>query len=228
MNFSSILAGLTGSQPSQEAPAQTQPSEAPAKTSEPVKVEQTPAEFFGKLFEHKDEPQKDSKEEAVNPWDVNADTLTKSFGNLDVSSFVNKEDVAAAMGGDADAFMKVLNTAVQIGAMSSHQASVNLTKQGVELSTSKLQQELPNKFKDFSLNSALNQDPVLSSPDLQPIVTKVKDAILKQYPKATEGDIKQGVLAYLSNVANKFGDKPASTNDKETSDIDWESHFKNM
>jgi len=207
--FANLMARL-GFGSNQQTAEPQQPTAQPATDPQqqaPQQAAPLPSEFFGKLFTKQEPAQsnpKDPKETPPNPWDVSPDTLTKNFGNLDISQFVKQEDVTAALGGDASAFMNILNTAVKIGAMSAHQASVATTQQGVELSTKKLQQQLPEQHKNFTLENNLGQDPVLSAPHLQPVVKLVKDSILAHYPKATEADIKEGVIAYLQDLGGKF------------------------
>lgn len=238
--FGNLMSRLGfGSSQQHTAPAtnnQQQQSEAtPATNSQqqaPQQAAPLPSEFFGKLFTPQEPAQsntKGNKEPPPNPWDVSPDTLTKNFGNLDVSQFVKQEDVTAALGGDASAFMNILNTAVKIGAMSAHQASVTTTQQGVELSTKKLQQQLPEQMKNFTLENNLGQDPVLSAPHLQPVVKLVKDSILAHYPKATEADIKEGVIAYLQDLGGKFSTQTNNNSQPQaTSSINWDEHFKTL
>ena len=238
--FGNLMSRLGfGSNQQSTAPAtnnqQQQPLQQPATNSQqqaPQQAAPLPSEFFGKLFTPQEPAQsntKDPKEPPPNPWDVSPDTLTKNFGNLDISQFVKQEDVTAALGGDASAFMNILNTAVKIGAMSAHQASVTTTQQGVELSTKKLQQQLPEQMKNFTLENNLGQDPVLSAPHLQPVVKLVKDSILAHYPKATEADIKEGVIAYLQDLGGKFSTQTNNNSQPQaTSSINWDEHFKTL
>ena len=237
--FANLMSRLGfGSNQQNTAPAtnnQQQSTAQPATNSQqqaPQQAAPLPSEFFGKLFTPQEPAQsntKDNKETPPNPWDVSTDTLTKNFGNLDVSQFVKQEDVTAALGGDASAFFNVLNTAVKIGAMSAHQASVTTTQQGVELSTKKLQQQLPEQMKNFTLENNLGQDPVLSAPHLQPVVKLVKDSILAHYPKATEADIKEGVIAYLQDLGGKFSTQTNNNSQPQaTSSINWDEHFKTL
>ena len=113
--------------------------------------------------------------------------------------------------------------------MSAHQASVATTQQGVELSTKQLQQQLPEQMKNFALENTLGQDPVLSAPHLQPVVKLVKDSILAHYPKATEADIKEGVIAYLQDLGGKFSTQTNNNSQpQQTSSINWDEHFKTL
>ena len=233
--FAKLMAGLGLSHSTtNQQPTSVQDTKQPATNSQqqaPQQAAPLPSEFFGKLFTPQ-APQKDTPAEKttqVNPWDVSSETLTKNFGNLDVGQFVKQEEVSAALGGDASAFMNILNTAVKIGAMSAHQASVTTTQQGVELSTKKLQQQLPEQMKNFTLENNLGQDPVLSAPHLQPVVKLVKDSILAHYPKATEADIKEGVIAYLQDLGGKFSTQTNNnTQPQSTSSINWDEHFKTL
>ena len=209
---------------------QQQPDSNPATNSQ-QQATPLPSEFFGKLFTPQAPAQETNKEKSAtaNPWEVSPDSLTKNFGDLDVSRFVKQEDVTAALGGDATAFFNVLNTAVKIGAMSAHQASVLTTQQGVEHSAKQLQQQLPEQMKNFTLENNLGQDPVLSAPHLQPVVKLVKDSILAHYPKATEADIKEGVIAYLQDLGGKFSTQTNNnTQPQATSSINWDEHFKTL
>ena len=232
--FANLMSRL-GFGSNQQTTEPQQPTAQPATNSQqqaPQQAAPLPSEFFGKLFTPQEPAQSNSKNNEgtpPNPWDVSPDTLTKNFGNLDISQFVKQEDVTAALGGDASAFMNILNTAVKIGAMSAHQASVTTTQQGVELSTKKLQQQLPEQMKNFTLENNLGQDPVLSAPHLQPVVKLVKDSILAHYPKATEADIKEGVIAYLQDLGGKFSTQTNNNSQPQTtSSINWDEHFKTL
>ena len=230
--FANLMSRLGFGSNQQTTEPQQQPTAQPATNSQqqaPQQAAPLPSEFFGKLFTPQEPAQSTNKEPTSNPWDVSPDTLTKNFGNLDISQFVKQEDVTAALGGDASAFMNILNTAVKIGAMSAHQASVTTTQQGVELSTKKLQQQLPEQMKNFTLENILGQDPVLSAPHLQPVVKLVKDSILAHYPKATEADIKEGVIAYLQDLGGKFSTQTNfNSQPQATSSINWDEHFKTL
>lgn len=237
--FGNLMSRLGfGSNQQNTAPAtnnqQQQPTAQPATNSQqqaPQQAAPLPSEFFGKLFTPQAPAQEtnEGKTTPPNPWDVSPDSLAKNFGNLDVSQFVKQEDVTAALGGDASAFMNILNTAVKIGAMSAHQASVTTTQQGVELSTKNLQQQLPEQMKNFTLENNLGQDPALSAPHLQPVVKLVKDSILAHYPKATEADIKEGVIAYLQDLSGKFSTQTNNNSQPQaTSSINWDEHFKTL
>ena len=229
--FANLMSRL-GFGSNQQTAEPQQPTAQPTTNSQqqaPQQAAPLPSEFFGKLFTPQEPAQSTNKEPTSNPWDVSPDTLTKNFGNLDISQFVKQEDVTAALGGDASAFMNILNTAVKIGAMSAHQASVTTTQQGVELSTKKLQQQLPEQMKNFTLENNLGQDPVLSAPHLQPVVKLVKDSILAHYPKATEADIKEGVIAYLQDLGGKFSTQTNNNSQPQaTSSINWDEHFKTL
>lgn len=230
--FANLMSRL-GFGSNQQPTEPQQPTAQPATNSQqqaPQQAAPLPSEFFGKLFTPQAPAQETNKEKTPpNPWDVSPDTLTKNFGNLDISQFVKQEDVTSALGGDASAFMNILNTAVKIGAMSAHQASVTTTQQGVELSTKNLQQQLPEQMKNFTLENNLGQDPVLSAPHLQPVVKLVKDSILAHYPKATEADIKEGVIAYLQDLGGKFSTQTNNNSQPQaTSSINWDEHFKTL
>ena len=231
--FANLMSRL-GFGSNQQTTEPQQPTTQPATNSQqqaPQQAAPLPSEFFGKLFTPQ-APQKDTPAEKttqVNPWDVSSEALTKNFGNLDVGQFVKQEDMSAALSGDTSAFLNILNTAVKIGAMSAHQASVTTTKQGVELSTKELQQQLPEQMKNFTLENNLGQDPVLSAPHLQPVVKLVKDSILAHYPKATEADIKEGVIAYLQDLGGKFSTQTNNNSQPQsTSSINWDEHFKTL
>lgn len=230
--FGNLLARLGLGSNNQQAPAPAPQQQSAASNSNqqaPQQAAPLPSEFFGKLFTPQAPATPTDKQPAANPWDTSPEALTKNFGNIDVGQFVKPETVTAALGGDHAAFMEVLNNAAKIGAMSAYQASMNNSKQGVELSTTNLQQQLPEQMKQFTLDNNLGQDPVLSAPHLQPVVKLVKDSILASYPKATEADIKEGVLAYLQDLGGKFGTQTNNnTQPKQQSSINWDEHFKTL
>jgi hypothetical protein len=219
--ISNLLSKLTG-----EAPKPN--SELPT-TSEPNQAE-NPEKFFAELFSNNAPSKESTNENDKDPWDVSPETLSSNFGNIDISQYINKETLTNAMSGDPQAFIEVLNTAVKIGAMSAHQASITSTKHGVEHSTKQQQQQLPEQFRNMALENSLGQDPVLSAPHLQPVVKMIKDSILAKYPKATEADIKEGVSMYLQELGGKFSsNSKENTSSKESSkSIDWDEHFKNL
>lgn len=160
----------------------------------------------------------------TNHWDVSGEHLGKHFGNLDVTQYIKPELMTSALGGNASDMMKILNTVVQMSAMTSYRQAMLDAKAGVEHSTSGLEGKLPDMFKDMSVNKSLGEDPILSAPLLQPVVQQVRNQIMSTYPQATEADVKEAVVEYLKTVGGFMG-SPAqqSTQTQQTSaGPDWD------
>ena len=89
--FAGLMAklGLGSTTPPQPAQQQTQQTQqqapAPAAPTAP-----SPSEFFSKLFTPQEPAAgaQDTNKAPTNPWEVSSESLTNTFGNLDVSHFV--------------------------------------------------------------------------------------------------------------------------------------------
>jgi hypothetical protein len=223
--LSKLFARLSGAN---QAPATQQaPAASPSNQQAPMESpSMLPEDFFGKLFAPQEPTKQATETKPNNPWEVNQEVLQANFGNLDVNNFIKPEALDAAMRGDKAAFMSIINTAVSMGAMSSYQAAMNNSKQGVELSAKEMQQQLPDYFKKMSLENNLGQDPVLSAPHLQPVVKMVRDAILSKHPKATDADVKEGVMLYFQSIGGEFS--PSKQSAKPAQSTNWDDHFAQL
>ena len=120
--------------------------------------------------------------------------------------------------------MEILNTAVKIGAMSTHQATLAAAKTGVDHSATNLQQQLPDVFKKLSLENTVGQDQAISAPHLKPVTKMLSDQLRTTYPKATEAEVQQLVKAFYEDVGANFAPKQtnANTPNQQTA-VDWDA-----
>lgn len=182
--------------------------------------------MFTDLFSKTTTPSPAEKDKDKNPWEQTPEDLTARFGGLNVGNYIPQEAITKALGGDAAAFLEVLNTAVKIGAMTAHTASSDLARRGVDYSAENLQKKLPTTVSNMQLEELLRQDKTLSAPAIKPMIDVVAKQVRDKYPGATNADIAEAARKYLEMAAGMLGaNKPTTTESPASDKIDWEKHF---
>ena len=222
--FSTLLGNKPAAPVAQQPTTSTQPT---------TPTEPTEAQFFAELFTPKatTEATGEKKETPKTPWDVDGDKLSSAFGNLDITNFIKPEQVTAALGGDATAFMEVLNLATRIGSMAAYKQAMQDAQAGVTHTADGLRQSIPQQFKELSVDNNIRQNPAFSAPELQPLVKAFKDNMLSKYPNATEADINTGLSKYLTHLGglnNPSNQQNTSPTQQSSNKIDWDSEFKSL
>lgn len=220
--FESLKATFGGGAP---APAPTPQNRTQAPVPQPTNTEVDPAKVWQSLFTPT-EPTKsaipqESGKTAASAWDTSNEALGAKFDGVNFSGLLDPELATKALGGDAQSLLSLINTAATAASMYAVKHSLDTSKLGVEEFGKSFKQTIPDDFRKLSIDSALGADPLLSRPELRPVVDMVVNHITAKFPNATIEDYKKGVQDYLAYTAGIV--KPTEKAKDTNSPIDFKA-----
>jgi len=139
---------------------------------------------------------------------LNADPakISEAARKIDFSKAVNPQLAQKAMSGDIDAFMQVMNQVAQQTFAVATQASTHLVDRHTAAVREHMQGELPNQLRRFqATDGLLSENPKLSHPAIQPLISVIQQQFANQFPQATTAELKAHALKYLSGVMQTIG-----------------------
>lgn len=228
--FDSLKASFGGGAPAapQPAPTPTQPTNPHSRTQAPVpqptNVEVDPAKVWQSLFAPTESAKPSTTENgkpATSAWDTSNEALGAKFDGVNFSTLLDPELATKALGGDAQSLISLINTAATAASMYAVKHSLDNSKLGVEEFGKSFKQTIPDDFRKLSIDSALGADPLLSRPELRPVVDMVVNHITTKFPNATIEDYKKGVQDYLAYTAGIV--KPTEKAKDSNSPIDFKA-----
>lgn len=164
----------------------------------------TPLADFANLWK---EPKVDpnAPSDAFQPLNVDPKKLSEMAGQINFTTSLNPEIVKKALAGDANALLQVVNSSVQQGFAVATQASSALVDKQVSLAMEHMKKQLPNQFKQFSVQAAMQaENPQFSNPAVQPLLSLIQTQLASQFPDASPAELMAHAKKYMGGVVEIF------------------------
>lgn len=154
-----------------------------------------------------------------------AENITKTVGGVNFTQGLDQAKVAAALGGDAAAFMEVINSAVQSGVSASVQMSHGMVEKGVKTGQERFSGDLDSRFREFSLRGQTVDNPALKHPLGKALLSTVAKQIADSNPNMSASDVHQNATKMFSEFTKFMSqgteDQNASAAGKGKGEMDW-------
>lgn len=179
----------------------------------------------------------------TNLWETDPNAATPGsdsiFANLDpakifeaakganFASTISRENLQAiSQGGEGaiQAFQDAMNSATQAVFAQSTLATTKIVEQALAKQAAKFDAELPNLVRKHSASDSLHtENPALSNPAAQPIISAIQAQLAIKHPNATATQLKTMAKDYLENFAKVVvpTKEPADDKKSENVGIDW-------
>lgn len=197
-------------------------------------TEQNPLDSFASMFTIPDTQGKTAPEALDAPFfSGNQADITKALESHNFVPQLDPQLMQQALGGDQQAFQKVLNSVAGNVMQQSIALMQNMVQQSLGVYTNRLNSHLPNKFKDFSAKEALATIPGAQHKAVNPLIQALTQQAMQANPQLSAAEAAKQAQAYMEAVAKQFmpkiapvnpinGQPLAQTNQAET---DWSSVF---
>lgn len=212
-------------QPAANNPAQPAPNTDPAAAVTPAPAPAaTPLDQFTKLWEtdpNSGTPADTSLFGAVDPKKVFEAAKGANFASA------IPQDVLAAVanGGDGAvaALQQAINASTQAAFAQSTIAATKLIEQAIAKATEQNMAALPGLVKRHAAADSLQtENPALSNPAAQPIISAIQAQLAIKYPDATASQLAQMAKDYLGNFAEVVKPtKPVEAAKPAAGEMDW-------
>ena len=189
---------------------------------------QTPLDEYAKLYDNKP-----TDKGAATPPDVLAAPMTDyqtAAGKLDFTSGLDPEVAKAALGGDVESLMTLINGAARNAFAQSSYSSSQVTKAALNTRMDSMKAGLPEMLRKQQANSGIvDNNAALKHPAVQPLVQAVQSQLAQQYPEATPQELEAHTVKYMQGMSSLFAQAPEDTQLPEgaTADEGWDDYFNN-
>lgn len=117
------------------------------------------------------------------------DNINKAVGSTNFAANLDPARVQAALGGDSQAFMEVINQAVAAGVSTSIQASHGMVEHGVKTGTDRFGNSLDSRFRDYELRQQTSKNPALQHPVGKALLSTVAKQIAQANPRMSASEV---------------------------------------
>lgn len=167
----------------------------------------SPLDAFTEVF--KVDPNK-----AVMPNDplfkMDEQKLAESIANMEFAPQIQPDIMHKIMAGDAGALQKLLNQSTQQAFRQAVQMTQKMVEHGVTTSASRMETQLPDKFRSMQAQQTLQDDPVFSHEAMKPMVSALQQQFSAKYPNASGPQISKMVKDFMQATAETISPQKAA------------------
>lgn len=231
-------AGQPGNIPPNSAtPATATSGTVPGVTGTSAAVESNPAAPASPLDQFTDlwntAPLTDAQKAAAsnNVLAIDPQKIIAAAGKVDFAKVIKPEQLAAITAGGqgaAEAFAAAMNAVSQATYANSAIATTKIVEAALKQNQDKFDAALPGMLKKHNLSDSLRQDnPALNHPAAAPILQALESQITTKFPNATNSEIKQMAVSFLTSFASAANPATATQNKatEGAGEFDWDKDF---
>lgn len=156
--------------------------------------------------------------------------LQQKMSTVNFLGGVNQETITAALGGDANAFSSVINSAVQQALLQSVRLNGAMINGGFRSRTAAIMDAVPQHVQQALTISQIRQDnPIFNNPAARGILGALESNLAANHPDMTPQQASQVAQRFLQDFASELGGKQPEAqtgNIQSGGSIDWSSAFK--
>jgi hypothetical protein len=151
------------------------------------------------------------------------ENIQKTVGGVNFTQNLDPAKVTAALGGDSNAFMEVINAAVQSGVSASVQMSHGMVEKGVQTGQERFSGDLDSRFRDFTLRGQNVDNPALKHPVGKALLSTVAKQIADANPRMSADEVHKQATSMFSEFT-KLMNQPTEEANQQASQkgqMDW-------
>ncbi len=156
--------------------------------------------------------------------------LQQKMSTVNFLGGVNQETITAALGGDANAFSSVINSAVQQALLQSVRLNGAMINGGFRSRTAAIMDAVPQHVQQALTISQIRQDnPIFNNPAARGILGALESNLAANHPDMTPQQASQVAQRFLQDFASELGGKSTEAQtvaSQAPGAIDWSSAFK--
>lgn len=151
-----------------------------------------------------------------------AENINKAVGGTNFVQSVDPEKMKAALSGDANAFMEVLNSAVAAGVSTALQGSRGMIEHGVKTGTDRFSSSLDSRFRNYQLRNHNSKNAALQHPIGKAMLESVSRQIASANPNMSPDQVASQAEAMFEEFF-KMGSPQQSSdaNNSQPKGTDW-------
>jgi hypothetical protein len=153
-----------------------------------------------------------------------AENVNKAVGQTNFAQGIDPAKVQAALGGDINAFMEVLNGVATSAVSTSIQAAKGMVEHGVNTGTEKFSTSLDSRFRDYEMRQQTPKNAALQHPVGKALLSTVAKQIATANPRMSASEVNTQAESMFTEFAKLLN--PAAPSNEEVASkagADWEA-----
>lgn len=217
---------------------QQQPNPAPQNIdpNDPLRMQQNNPQnpnnpgndIFATLWDNTPEDPNNPKPDNKIYGNVKLEQVMQSAGNLDFTSNIEPELLQAAVGGDMNSLIQIINKVGQQSYANALFGGMRVFDQGAEARFNSFNNELPGLINQHSAFSQTRElSPLATNPSTKPIYDMVAKQIIAKNPNATQAQINETVMQYIDMFKQVGGGQGQQqpTDPQQKGNEQWKDFF---
>jgi len=184
-------------------------SPAPNQQQQQQQEPKSPLAEFAKLWEttpvvEGETPQTDWNDpNSILPnMKIDSKKMFEAAQRIDFAKVMDRTKVEAALKGDAQAFMDVINSVHHSAYASMAMSTTKIVEASLKQMVPKLFEALPNHIRKHVVSDTVNTDnPIFNDPAVAPMLEMVKQQMTMKHPKASAKEIADMAKKYVAGFA---------------------------
>lgn len=152
----------------------------------------------------------------------NAENINKAVGGTNFMQSVDPEKMKAALSGDVNAFMEVINSAVAGGVSTALQGSRGMVEHGVKAGTERFSSSLDSRFRNYQLKNHNSQNAALQHPIGKALFDTISRQIATNQPNMSSEQVAsqaENMFAEFFKMGNP--QQSSDANNQQSKGTDW-------
>lgn len=129
-------------------------------------------------------------------------TMQQQVAKTNFAANVDPAKVQAALSGDQNAFLEVINQATQNAFLASAQLSHGLAETGARTAAERVNQSMDGRIRNFQIRTQNPTNEALAHPAVAPMLSALKTQIATSNPTLTPEQVQQQAESYFTQVAD--------------------------
>lgn len=129
-------------------------------------------------------------------------TMQQQVAKTNFAANVDPAKVQAALSGDQNAFIEVINAAAQNAFLASAQLSHGLAETGARTAAERVSSSMDGRIRNFQIRSQNPTNEALSHPAVLPVLSGIKMQIASANPQLSPEQVQQQAETYFTQMAD--------------------------
>lgn len=156
----------------------------------------------------------------------NPEAINGALKNTNFANGLDPAKMQAALGGDVNAFMEVLNSVSQNAVSTAIQASKGMVEHGVKTGTERFGSSLDSRIRNYSLKNQNSSNPALQHPLGKALLGTVTQQIATANPKLSPEEVRAKGEEMFTQFAQLLTAKDNQGSEEKDKAPDWEAFLQ--
>ena len=173
----------------------------------------SPLGKYADLFQAPENTKQTTAATLIPAFNTDPAKIMEQAVKIDFTKHIPKDLIAKALGGDADAFLSVINQAAQFGFANNTMASAELVRGSFQNADGILRDRvLPDAMRTQNVRAAIQENnPLFSDPSVAPLMDTIRNQLQAKNPTSPPNQIATMAAEYFAELSQRVVEASGGT-----------------